>query len=435
MRKKWIAAAVTMWAVGALFIGSGGVGKVSDWTQTVKAAKQSESTQTEIDTANKKRDELQKEKADLQKTINSTENKKDNVLEYISTLDGKLEKLTKKMKSNEEEIDVVEADIDTLKTQEAEVTAKMNSQYETMKARIKYMYEDGNTGYLELLVGSTSLSEMYNHLEYISKISEYDQKMYGEYEKTQKTLAETQEKKESKKEELEATKENLSFEKQSINELIGKKKSQLSTYNKLLSDSESSISSYDAKIQAQENQVESLLARQRKEIAAEEVAAARQQKSSNDGGSQVSQSNQKNTSQTANNTVSTSGYLWPLASAGRISCGFGPRSAPTKGASTYHKGIDIATPTGTVVRAAKEGKVVTATYSSSAGNYVAIYHGNGVYTYYMHNSALRVSVGDQVSRGQTIALSGSTGISTGPHLHFAVFAGGSYVNPLNYVSR
>lgn len=434
MRKKWIAAAVTMWAAGALFIGSGGVNKLSDLTQTVEAAKQSESTQTEIDAANKKREELQKEKEDLQKTIDSTENKKDDVLEYISTLDSKLEKLTKKMKSNEEEIDVVEADIDALKTQEAEVTAKMNSQYETMKARIKYMYEDGNAGYLELLVGSTSLSEMYNHLEYISKISEYDQKMYGEYEKTQKTLAKTQEKKESKKEELEATKENLSFEKQSINELIGKKKSQLSTYNKLLSDSESSISSYDAKIQEQENQVESLLARQRKEIAAEEAANS-QQKSSNNNSSQSSQPDQGSTSQPTNNTVSTSGFLWPLASSGRISCGFGPRSAPTKGASTYHKGIDIATPTGTVVRAAKEGKVVTATYSSSAGNYVAIYHGNGVYTYYMHNSALRVSVGDQVSRGQTIALSGSTGISTGPHLHFAVFAGGSYVNPLNYVSR
>lgn len=431
MKKKWIAVAVTMWTAGALFIGSGEVNKMYDWTQTVKAAKQSESTQTEIDAANKKREELQKEKEDLQKTIDSTENKKDNVLEYISTLDTKLEKLTKKMKSNEEEIDVVKADIDTLKTQEAEVTAKMNSQYETMKARIKYMYEDGNAGYLELLVGSTSLSEMYNHLEYISKISEYDQKMYSEYEKTQKALAKTQEKKESKKEELEATKENLSFEKQSIDELISKKKSQLSTYNKLLADSESSISSYDAKIQEQENQVENLLARQRNEIAAEESASQSQKGTNNDG----SQASQENTSQSANNTVSTSGFLWPLASAGRISCGFGPRTAPTKGASTYHKGIDIAVPTGTVVRAAKAGKVVTATYSSSAGNYVAIYHGNGVYTYYMHNSALRVSVGDQVSRGQTIALSGSTGISTGPHLHFAVFAGGSYVNPLNYVSR
>ena len=73
---------------------------------------------------------------------------------------------------------------------------------------------------------------------------------------------------------------------------------------------------------------------------------------------------------------------------------FWPRTAPTAGASTYHKGIDIATPTGTIVRA-KAGTVVTATYSASAGNFVAIYHGDGVYTYYMHNSSLRVSVGEK----------------------------------------
>ena len=176
--------------------------------------------------------------------------------------------------------------------------------------------------------------------------------------------------------------------------------------------------------------MESLLAKKRQEIAAEEAA----QKSSPSG--KGPNGTDTTTDQTpSSNAVSTSGFIWPLATAGRISCGFGPRTAPTAGASTYHKGIDIATPTGTIVRAAKAGTVVTATYSASAGNFVAIYHGDGVYTYYMHNSSLRVSVGEKVTRGQTIALSGSTGISTGPHLHFAVYANGSYVNPLNYVSR
>ena len=299
-----------------------------------------------------------------------------------------------------------------------------------MKERIKYMYEDGTSGYLELLAGSSSLSEMYNHLEYISKISEYDQKMYGEYESTKQKLTKTKKNKQAKKDELVATKETLSFEKQSVKQLISKKKGQLTKYNNLIADSESSISTYDVKIAAQENQVENLLAQKRREIAAEEAA----QKSSPSGNSP--NGTDTTTSQTpSSNAVSTSGFIWPLATAGRISCGFGPRTAPTAGASTYHKGIDIATPTGTIVRAAKAGTVVTATYSASAGNFVAIYHGDGVYTYYMHNSSLRVSAGEKVTRGQTIALSGSTGISTGPHLHFAVYAHGSYVNPLNYVSR
>lgn len=424
MKRRWIAAGVSLWLAGALCIGSGVLTGESalKLPNVVRAATQSEQTQQEIDAANKKREQLEKEREDLEYTLESSEKRKENILEYIKTLDGKMEKLTKKMKSNEEQIDLVQADIESLELQEAQVVAKKNSQYDTMKARIKYMYEDGNASYLELLAGSNSLSEMYNHLEYISKISEYDKKMYGEYEKTEKRLIKTQGKKQSKMDELMVTKETLSFEKDSISELVGKKKTQLTKYDSIIKDSESSISAYDAKIAAQENEVENLLARQRREIAAEEAA---KKTTPAGGGGQAP----------ANNQVSATGFLWPLPVAGRISCGFGPRVAPTKGASTYHKGIDIAVPSGTIVRASKAGKVVTATYSASAGNYVAIYHGGGLYTYYMHNSSLKVSVGDEVTRGQTIALSGSTGISTGPHLHFAIFVGGSYVNPLNYVSQ
>ena len=87
-------------------------------------------------------------------------------------------------------------------------------------------------------------------------------------------------------------------------------------------------------------------------------------------------------------------------------------------------------PSGTPVLAAKAGTVVTASYSSSAGNYVTVYHGNGVYSYYMHCSSLNVSVG---TKGQQIALSGSTGVSTGPHLHFALYMNGTYVDPMNYL--
>lgn len=428
MRRKCIVVGTSLWLMGALCIGSGMLSGESDGKllSVARTAKQSEETQQEIDAANKKREQLEKEKEDLERTLESSERQKANILKYITTLDSKMENLTKKIKANEVQIDLVQADIDSLVVEEAQVVAKKNNQYETMKARIKYMYEDGNASYLELLAESGSLSEMYNHLEYISKISEYDKKMYGEYENTQKKLIKTQDQKKSKMEELVAAKEALSFEKDSISKLVGRKKDQLTQYDNVIKDSESSISAYDAKIAAQENEVENLLAKQRREIAAEEAAAAKNPASDTTPGDGQTQ---------ANNTVSTKGFLWPLPVSGRISCGFGPRVAPTKGASTYHRGIDIAVPSGTVVRAAKEGKVVTATYSSSAGNYVAIYHGGGLYTYYMHNSSLSVSVGDEVTRGQTVALSGSTGISTGPHLHFAIFLGGTYVNPLNYVSQ
>ena len=132
----------------------------------------------------------------------------------------------------------------------------------------------------------------------------------------------------------------------------------------------------------------------------------------------------------------TSGeYAWPLPVKGSISSRFGPRTAPTRGASTYHKGLDISVPAGTSVLAAKDGKVVIAQYSATAGNYIGISHGGGVYTYYMHNSRLLVKVGDKVKQGQVISKSGNTGVSTGPHLHFAVFAAGNYVNPEKYIKQ
>ena len=124
--------------------------------------------------------------------------------------------------------------------------------------------------------------------------------------------------------------------------------------------------------------------------------------------------------------------VWPCAST-RVTSGFGKRNSPTAGASTYHKGIDIGASTGTAIYAAASGTVTEAGYSSSRGNYVVIYHSNGVSTAYMHCSALYVSSGDKVSQGQTIAAVGSTGISTGPHLHFSVIEDGTYVNPRNYV--
>ena len=139
---------------------------------------------------------------------------------------------------------------------------------------------------------------------------------------------------------------------------------------------------------------------------------------------------------TSDGDITKTGLIWPLKNgAGKLSSVFGPRKRPTAGASTYHKGIDLGVAYGTPIVAAGSGKVVTATYSSSAGNFVMISHGNRMYTVYMHCSRLAVSAGDTVIKGQVIAYVGSTGISTGSHLHFGISKNGKYVNPLMYVSR
>ncbi len=432
MKRKWILAAAGLWTAGAIVLGSGcltdGRPAFDLFPKVVLAATQSEQTQQKINEVNQEVQELQQEKKSLASEMKEIESKKTSLTGYIKTLDNKVSKLTRKMENNQKKIDTTRAEIETLSVQEAEVTNQMNQQYDTMKTRIKYIYEDGGEGYVELLMGSASLSELYNRIEYVNKVNDYDQKMLDNYEATKVKLSETREKKQLKKDKLEAVKETLAFEKESVDQLLDKKQGQLEKYNSLISKSASELDQYNKEIQKKSDEVERLLSEQRKQIAAEEAAAAAAAAKDNQSGGADGQT-------PAGTGASASGFVWPLASAGRISCGFGPRKAPTAGASTYHKGIDIAVPTGTAVRASKEGKVVTATYSSSAGNYIAIYHGNGVYTYYMHCSSLAVSVGTEVAQGQTIALSGSTGISTGPHLHFAVNVGGQYVNPLNYVSR
>ena len=126
-------------------------------------------------------------------------------------------------------------------------------------------------------------------------------------------------------------------------------------------------------------------------------------------------------------------YIKPI-SGGRLSSGFGRRSRPTRGASTYHKGIDWATPVGTAVMASSGGTVAKAGWGSGYGYVVYINHADGRQTRYGHLSKVLVSAGQTVSQGQKIALSGNTGISSGPHVHFEILIDGSQVNPLKYLN-
>lgn len=127
-------------------------------------------------------------------------------------------------------------------------------------------------------------------------------------------------------------------------------------------------------------------------------------------------------------------YLWPLPSSTRITSYFGYRNAPTAGASTFHQGIDIGAPSGSIIVATKSGTVTECAYNSIRGYYVEVTHSDGVKSIYMHMSRQAVSTGMKVSRGQTVGYVGSTGVSTGPHLHFSIVVNGKNVNPLNYVN-
>lgn len=364
-----------------------------------------------IEEAEQEKKESIKKAQELQKDMEDIEKSKESTLKYI-------EKLDKKSSQVEADLEKVRADIKTtngqLKAAKKELKAAEESeekQYTTMKKRIKYMYENGNQDYLEILFSSKNISDLLNRTEYIEKISKYDKGIFERYKKTKQEIKRQEKEIENKLTELEGLKEEATAEKNALNELRKKKKKEISRFNDKLEMSQEKADEYAKQAAAAEAEVERLLEKKQDEI------------------------DRKNDAGSGNSGGGDGTLRWPLNVSGRISSGFGKRSSPTAGASTYHKGIDIAVPTGTPIVAAGDGEVVTASYSSSAGNYVMISHGKRLYTVYMHCSRLAVSAGDTVSRGQTIAYAGSTGISTGSHLHFGVSKNGTYVNPLSYVSR
>lgn len=457
MKKRWIA--IGIWSLGAILIGSGqfdGVTGANGNTYSVSyAAGQSQASkaiQKKIEKSNKTTQSLEEEKKALKDEVASLENKKSDVVSYIQELDQKLVDLSTKVQQNETNLKKTKKEIRVLKKAKKEAESKKEIQYDSMIKRIKYVYENGDQGYWDVLLGADSLSDFLNRAEYVNKVSSYDRNLLKEYQKTCNTIVTAQNKLEKDLSDLTTLRKSLKLKKDSMNTLMDSKTGELQKYQASIDQKSTSMKNADNLLAKQEAELEALMTAQRKQNELDEAAQkkAEQKKAEQKKKDAKNASNKtkatkapkvsatkKPQTQSTDNTakVSVSGFRWPLTVSGRISSYFGYRTSPTAGASSYHKGIDISVPVGTTIVAAKAGTVVTAAYSASAGNYIAISHGNGVYTYYMHCSSLAVSSGTKVSQGQKIALSGNTGVSTGPHLHFAVYAGGAYVNPLNYVSQ
>jgi len=313
---------------------------------------------------------------------------------------------------------------------------KQKEQYEIMKKRIKYMYENGEDGYVEAIFSAASFADFLSRSEYVQKISEYDANIFKEYSERMTEIEHTQSLMEAKVDEICSLQDEAVTDQSSLKKLKTSKKDEVKKLNSAISVTDKRVQTYNAEVAKQEQKVEALLLQKQQEIQKKEAEAAKKsQQAAKASGENTSTDGADPASSNDSYAANTGELRWPLKVSGRISSKFGSRTSPTAGASTYHKGIDISVSSGTAIVASGAGTVVTATYSSTAGNYIMIYHGNSLYTVYMHCSKLGVKVGDTVNQGDVIGNVGSTGISTGPHLHFGVTVNGSYVNPLNYVSQ
>ena len=349
-------------------------------------------------------DDLKNSINSVQQDINSLQAEKNTIQSYINQLDKKMSTLASEISKFEEQIEEKITDIEETKEELEEAKIACDEQYESMKMRIQFIYENPSASLIEMLCSSDNIAEFINRADYVASMSNYDRDMMDKLIATKEEIALKEETLEAELEELEMMQEELESQKKKVNASINSKKGELTAKANELGDATADQAAYKKQLEEQErllNEIEDQIARAANPDAYQ---------------------------------GSATGFIWPCPAYTRISSYFGPRPQPVPGASTNHKGVDLAAPYGSAILASASGVVTTSTYSKSAGNYIVLAHGNGTSTVYMHASALLVSVGETVEQGEVIAKVGSTGYSSGNHLHFGVIKNGSYVNPLNYIS-
>lgn len=383
---------------------------------------------------NQQKNEAEQEKQELEAS-------KAEAQAYIDEVDKKLTTLATEMYETSQELEKTQDKIATTQKKLKEAEASITVQYDEMKLRIKYMYENGDSQMMDLLLNSGSFTEFLNKAEYITELSQYDRKMLNKLKDTKKEIADAKSTLETEEKNLVAMQQRQETDKASLENLSASKQQELAQYEELISHNEDTANALEAEIRAQEQRVASAeqesievaeqQSREAASIEASRAAAAAAAASEH----QTAAPSVPTPTPAPSHNATVSGYTWPLPGSTYVSSDFGYRSDPFTGGTEYHSGIDLPAPSGTPIVAATSGTVEWANYSSSAGNWIGINHGNGVYTIYMHMSALLVSAGTSVGAGQTIGLVGTTGSSTANHLHFSVRKNGAYVSPWDYVGN
>lgn len=365
--------------------------------------------QQEIKDAQSQKKELQSGLTDVKSIINDLEQSKKDLAAYVTQLDANLSNIQEKIADIKEMISQKEIEITQTQAELDVAMAKEESQYENMKIRIRSMYERGDDFYFEAILSARSFADMINRIDYVEKVSASDKRMLEEFRTTREYVEVCKAQLESEQELLEEAKSNVEAEEASLESLIAQKEAEIKAYEADINNREQLVREYEAEIAAQDAEIKEM--EQLAKALQTQLEQANGQKKTYDGGM----------------------FAWPAPSYTRISDEFGYRMHPTLKVEKFHNGLDMAAPGGSPILAAYSGTVVAAAYSSTMGNYIMIDHGDNLYTIYMHASKLYVSQGAEVTKGQKIAAVGTTGRSTGNHLHFGVRLNGSYVNPRNYL--
>lgn len=366
-------------------------------------------TQSEIDALKSQKSQLANQKSSLQSTINSLQGQQNDQIALKNALDEKNAITVKQILNLNEQIELHTQLIEQ-KTKEVDEAQKVaDAQLEKYKVRVRAMEESGRYNYFEVLFGASSIGEFLSLIDDIGDIMKSDKELEDAYRQSVKDLKAVKAEYEQAKAEMESSKTELES-------LKAQQEKDIAEATAVIASLQGDISSNS-----------SLLS----ELSAQEKAlnADIQQKVAELNRQQQQQQQQGSTGNTGS-TVGTGNLVWPSYCT-YITSRQGPRVHPVTGEYKNHGGTDIGASYGSAIYAADSGTVVRSAdgWNGGWGNYVMINHGNGMQTLYAHMSSRAVSVGQTVSRGQTIGYVGSTGMSTGPHLHFEMYINGSRVDP------
>ncbi|PKM71946.1 MAG: peptidase M23 [Firmicutes bacterium HGW-Firmicutes-16] len=366
-------------------------------------------SQSEIDALKNQQSAIQQQKKTLQTKISDLQGQQNSAIDQKTALDEQNELARQEIELISEQIDLYTGMVEEKAKELEAAKADEADQKEALRVRMRAMEESGSLTYFSILFDANSFSDLLARMDFVSSIMEYDKDLEDKYIAATQKVAEvkaeyeaTLKEQEDKKTELEARKAEL--------------EAQIAAAEAVIADLEKDIEKYKTEYATNDSQEAAI----RSQIDQKVAELKKQQEAAIKAGQTV---------------VSGSGTLtWPVAgtSTANITSKFGYRIHPIFGDKRYHAGVDISANSGTTIMAADAGTIVSAVYSSSYGNYVVISHGNGMVTLYAHMSSMAVKSGQTVTKGQTVGYVGSTGWSTGPHLHFEIKVNGQLVDPESY---
>ena len=364
------------------------------------------SIQAQINALKNDANSLTQQKKELKNKLSALSSDITNNRKKKELLDSEINVLTSEISNAEEQIATYGALITQSQQELEEAQAREEAQYDLFCQRVRAMEEQGKVDYWSVLFRATSFSDLLGRLDIINEIMKYDQGIINDLKDLQAEIAERKTTLEGQKADSEAAKASLESKRAELDE----QRDAANALVKELQENEADAKAELDAINAEEETIQARMVKLSKELAAQQAASGQ------------------------SSPAALGGYIWPVGSR-RITSPFGNRNTGISGASTNHKGVDIGGVGYTSeVRAAKAGTVIISQYSSSYGNYVAISHGSGNTTLYAHLSSRKVTAGQRVEQGQVVGITGSTGISSGPHLHFEITENGSRVDPLKYLT-